>query len=100
MNDDDIDAAAFDLFKLNTVERILINDFLDITLRDFKETTASPGQKPIFTQMDKKSEKIEDYCRWPIVKRLEWLYEANRLRNLLPPEIIKIQEAFRKGESV
>ena len=43
-------------------------------------------------------EKIKDYSRWSIEKRLEWLYEANRLRNLMPTEIIRIQDEFRKGE--
>ena len=43
-------------------------------------------------------EKIAEYGRWPIEKRLKWLYEGNRLRNLLPQNIIAIQERFRKGE--
>ena len=43
-------------------------------------------------------ERVDDYSRWPVEKRLEWLYEANRLRNLIPAEIIRIQEEFRKGE--
>lgn len=42
-------------------------------------------------------EKIEEYSRWPIEKRLEWLYEGIRLRNLLPPKIIKVQEELRRG---
>ena len=41
------------------------------------------------------ADKIKEYSRWPIEKRLEWLYEANRLRNLLPPAIIDLQEEFR-----
>jgi len=43
-------------------------------------------------------EKINEYRKWPIERRLEWLYQANQLRNLLPDEIIEIQEQFRKGE--
>lgn len=42
-------------------------------------------------------EKILEYRKWPIEKRLEWLYEANKLRNLLPEEIVRKQEQFRKG---
>ena len=43
-------------------------------------------------------EKMEESIRWLIEKRLEWLYQAARLRNLLPTEIVRIQDEFRKGK--
>ena len=42
-------------------------------------------------------DQIEEYRRWPLERRLQWLYFANKLRRDLPRKIIEIQEAFRKG---
>lgn len=64
INEADIDAAAFDLYKLNSVERILVNDFLDITLRDAKDAIAPHGRNPVFTRSDEYSEKLEIYSKW------------------------------------
>jgi hypothetical protein len=43
-------------------------------------------------------EQIERYRRWPITRRLKWLFYGNKLRKSLPTKIIAIQEAFRRGE--
>jgi hypothetical protein len=43
-------------------------------------------------------EQIEEYRKWPMERRLKWLYFGNRLRKSLPPKIIEIQEAFRQGK--
>lgn len=42
-------------------------------------------------------EQIEEYRSWPLERRLQWLYFANKLRRDLPKKIIEIQEAFRQG---
>jgi len=42
--------------------------------------------------------QIEAYRKWPLSRRLRWLLEGNRLRRMLPPETIAIQEAFRLGK--
>jgi len=42
-------------------------------------------------------EQINEYCSWPVERRLKWLFMANKLRRDLPKKIIEIQEAFRKG---
>ena len=42
-------------------------------------------------------EQIEEYRSWPLERRLQWLYFANKLRRDLPKKIIEIQEAFREG---
>jgi hypothetical protein len=42
-------------------------------------------------------EQLEDYGRWPVARRLKWLFLANRLRRFLPGRSIEFQEAFRKG---
>jgi hypothetical protein len=43
-------------------------------------------------------EQIEEYRKWPMERRLKWLYFGNKLRKSLPPKIIEIQEAFRQGK--
>jgi hypothetical protein len=42
-------------------------------------------------------DQIEEYRSWPLERRLQWLYFANKLRRDLPKKIIEIQEAFRQG---
>ena len=60
----DIDEAAFDLYKLNSIERILVNDFFEITLRDSRDAIASPGRNPVSTGVDENCIKLETYSRW------------------------------------
>ena len=43
-------------------------------------------------------EQIDEYMKWPIERRLAWLYLGNKLRKLLPRKTIEIQEAFRQGK--
>lgn len=40
-------------------------------------------------------EQIEEYRRWPLERRLQWLFLANKLRRDLPKKIIEIQDSFR-----
>ena len=46
MSEDEIDSKAFELYKLNDVERTLVEDFFEITLQDFKGDLNSPGRQP------------------------------------------------------
>ncbi len=43
-------------------------------------------------------EQIEEYCRWPIERRLQWLLFANKMRKYLPRKTIELQEAFRQAK--
>jgi hypothetical protein len=43
-------------------------------------------------------EQIEEYKAWPVMRRLAWLLEGNKLRKNLPERTIAIQEAFRQGK--
>jgi len=43
-------------------------------------------------------EQIHEYMKWPLNRRLKWLFQANQMRKLLPPKTIEIQEAFRQGK--
>ncbi len=43
-------------------------------------------------------EKIEEYRRWPVERKLAWLYGGNRLRKSIPPDKIALQDRFRRGE--
>lgn len=43
-------------------------------------------------------EQIDEYRQWPIERRLQWLFLANKMRQFLPQRIIELQEAFREGK--
>ena len=43
-------------------------------------------------------EQIDEYGKWPVDRRLAWLFQANKMRKLLPRKTIEIQEAFRQGK--
>jgi len=43
-------------------------------------------------------EQIDEYKKWPVERRLRWLFQANKMRKLLPKKTIEIQEAFRQGK--
>jgi hypothetical protein len=43
-------------------------------------------------------EQIAEYRTWPVDRRLAWLFQANKMRKLLPQKTIEIQEAFRQGK--
>ncbi len=43
-------------------------------------------------------EQIDEYRKWPLDRRLKWLFYANKMRKLLPQKTIEIQETFRQGK--
>jgi hypothetical protein len=43
-------------------------------------------------------EQINEYRKWPLDRRLKWLFYANKIRKFLPPKTIEFQEAFRQGK--
>ena len=43
-------------------------------------------------------EQIDEYRKWPLERRLQWLFLANKMRKSLPRKTIEIQEAFRQGK--
>jgi len=43
-------------------------------------------------------EQIDEYSKWPLDRRLKWLFYANKMRKLLPKKTIEIQEAFREAK--
>ena len=43
-------------------------------------------------------QKLEEYGKWPMERRLAWLLSANKLRRFLPRKVLDIQESFRRGE--
>jgi hypothetical protein len=43
-------------------------------------------------------EQIDEYRLWPIERRLQWLFLANKMRKSLPRKTVEIQEAFRQGK--
>ena len=43
-------------------------------------------------------EQIDEYRKWPLDRRLKWLFQANKMRKLLPQKTIEIQESFRQAK--
>jgi hypothetical protein len=43
-------------------------------------------------------EQIDEYRLWPMERRLQWLFLANKMRKSLPRKTIELQEAFRQGK--
>lgn len=43
-------------------------------------------------------EQIDEYRKWPLERRLRWLFLANKLRRSLPARTVELQEAFRSGK--
>jgi hypothetical protein len=43
-------------------------------------------------------EQVDEYITWSVDRRLKWLFQANKMRKLLPKKTIEIQEAFRQGK--
>ncbi len=43
-------------------------------------------------------EQLDEYRKWPIERKLKWLYYGNKLRKSLPKKTIEIQELFRSGK--
>jgi hypothetical protein len=43
-------------------------------------------------------EQIDEYRKWSPDRRLRWLFQANKMRKLLPKKTIEIQEAFRQAK--
>jgi hypothetical protein len=43
-------------------------------------------------------EQIQQYRSWPPARRLQWLFQGNKMRITLPRKTIEIQEAFRQGK--
>ena len=43
-------------------------------------------------------EQLDEYRKWPIERRLKWLYFANKMRRFFPQKTLEIQDAFRRGE--
>jgi hypothetical protein len=45
-----------------------------------------------------RQERIDEYMKWSMERRLQWLLYGNKLRKSLPKRTIELQEAFRQGK--
>lgn len=43
-------------------------------------------------------EKIRQYRKMPVEKRLMWLYQGNMLRMFYPKRVVELQDKFREGK--
>jgi len=42
-------------------------------------------------------ERLNEYRRWPIERRLKWLFFGNKMRRFFPKKTQEIQDKFRRG---
>lgn len=47
LGSEELDCKAFELYRLNDIEKILVDDFFKITLQDYKGDQLSPGRQPL-----------------------------------------------------
>jgi hypothetical protein len=66
MDMSEIDSAAFDLYGLTEVERILVSNVLDISIPDLKGKLHEipHGRQPIESLTNKRSNVMSHYCEW------------------------------------
>lgn len=66
MSMSEIDSAAFDLYGLTELDRILVSNVLDISIPDFKGKLYEipPGRQPIDSLSNKHSKEMSHYCEW------------------------------------
>jgi hypothetical protein len=64
MSMSEIDSAAFDLYGLTELDRILVSNVLDISIPDFKGKLHKipPGRQPIDFLSNKHSKEMSHYC--------------------------------------
>jgi hypothetical protein len=63
MSFEDIDRRAQGLYGLKEVERILVDDFFNISLIDYTGVRASPGRQPVIADEPERSRRIlRAYC--------------------------------------
>jgi len=63
MGPQEIDEEVFEIYGLKEVERILVEDFYNITLQDFKGDENSPGRQPVIAgHSDRADVILTAYC--------------------------------------
>jgi len=60
----EIDEKTFRLYQLNSAERVLVSDFVNITLPDFKNFRNALARKPVTTSCQHKKDPLQSYCEW------------------------------------
>jgi len=43
-------------------------------------------------------EQIDEYRKWPLDRRLQWLFLGNKMRKSLSQKTVELQEAFRQAK--
>jgi hypothetical protein len=62
-------------------------------MKDAKKLREDKGPEYFIPQ-----EAIDEYRKWPIEQRLQWLYMGNLLRMSYDRKTIEIQDRFREGK--
>ena len=62
MSLDDIDSKTYELYGLKEVEQVLVEDFFQITLQDFKGNESSPGRQLALGTEPEVNAVLDRYC--------------------------------------
>ena len=64
LSEAEIDEKAFRLYHLNSTERALVSDFVNITLPDFKNIRNALARQPAAASSQRSNNTLEAYCEW------------------------------------
>ena len=58
------DQKILDLYHLNPTERVLVSNFVDTTLPDFKSIRGAQARQPVTASCQHKEDALQTYCEW------------------------------------
>ena len=62
LSEAEIDEKVFRLYHLNPTERVLVSNFVDITLPDFKNARNALARQPVTASCQHKKDTLQAYC--------------------------------------
>jgi len=64
LSEAEADEKIFDLYNLNPTERVLVSNFVDITLPDFKNARNALARQPVSILRQENEDALHEYCEW------------------------------------
>jgi len=64
LSEAEADDKIFDLYNLNPTERVLVSNFVDITLPDFKNARNALARQPVSILCQENKDALHEYCEW------------------------------------
>ncbi len=64
LSEAEIDEQVSHLYHLNATEQVLVSNFVDITLPDFKNARNALARQPVTTSRQHNKDTLQAYCEW------------------------------------